>query len=370
MRIKHKKADERLWAYLTSLKINREDYITFDIGWKGSTQNALERLAKKRGATGRGLHLLVIGRDALLKNGNLENGADIRGFISNFGESFRIANLICEETFEIFLMCRKGATTGYESVEDEVCPVCCPASYEDVQIKNMEAAQAGISNFQRLFFSLRGGRKQIAKQRRDELLKIGARLSLMPTRKEAGLVGTMKCEVNLAAEDTWELIDRRGFEHYVKLGYNTFTYAGYARPIEWYQGMDAMQDALVHYKREMFRLRDKAPYQCAMYAERICHRFEKFVLVGAGTRARTLFEILNLMDETERVEFVVDNDIFLQGELLYGKKICPVDQKSISRCYVITAMRREVIMALTKQLKSIDKSYVVYDIYSQEEELV
>lgn len=367
VRIKHKDADEGLWAYLTSLKVDREDYITFDVGWKGSTQNALERLAKKRGAVARGLHLLVIGRESLLKNGNLEDGADIRGYISNFGESFRLTERICEETFEMFLMCREGATTGYALTGEEVCPVCAPAPYEEAQNKKIEAAQAGIHNFQRVYFSLRKGHKQIAEQKREELLKIAARLSFMPTRKEAGLIGSIRCEENLAAEGTWELIDRRGFERYVKLGYNTFTHAGYARPIEWYQGMDALADGLVYYKNEMFRLRNGIGYQYAMYAERICRRFKRFALVGAGARCRTLFMALSLMNEMDRVEFVADNDAVLQGDHIYGKEIYPLSQPSVSGCYVITPMNRAVIQQLREQLRAENEEYRIYDVHSREE---
>lgn len=363
LRAQNAEADEKLWQYLVSLGIDKKNYITFDVGWKGTTQNAIERLAKKRGAAGKGLHLLVTGREGVLINRNLDDGTDIRGYAGNFGGDARISSSMRVEVFEVFLLCREGTTVKYRYEGEKVVPVSKDLEYEEGELKKSEMAQKGIMSFQKLYFQMRKYSKRIERQNPGDMLRIAARLAMMPTRREAKLIGSMVCEQNIGINKKWQLIEPNSVEKYGKYGFNEFT-RKYARPLEWYEGMDAVLDGLIYYKRGMFRLREEVQYRYAMYVERTCRRFEHFVLVGAGQHARTFFMMLNMMDETERVEFIVDNNASLQGDFLYGKEICSFSQISASGCYVITALKRETAAELSVQIKKLDENYVVYDIYS------
>lgn len=366
IRRKNFDADENIWEYFVSLKMDREDYITVDIGWKGTIQNAVERICQKRKAAGRGLHLLVIERTALLKAGNLEEGADIRGFTGNMWGNYKRNSTILDAVFETFFMNSENTTISYAHKEGKMYPVCQFVEYGEQQDRMTEAAQKGIISFQKTYFGLKKKNVSIPKQKREDLYKIAARLAAMPTRREATQIGAMIHDENFGTDRRWQLIAPEGLHRYGSLGYNEFVHQDYARSIEWYDGMDSILDGLKSYKAAMFHMRNSISYEYAMYAERICRRFDKFVLAGAGLRARTLLLFLKLMDETDRVEFLVDNAQEMQGETVYDFRVCSVEKESISRCYCLTSMQKTVIEEMTEQLRSIDSDVVIYNIYSQE----
>ena len=365
IRTRYADADLGLWEYLVSLKMDREDYITFDLGWKGTSQNALERICRRRNGTGRGIHLLVIERIAMLKAGNLEEGADIRGFTGNMWGNYKRNGTAMDVLYELFLMCGEGSTRGYEWRDGEIRPLCGPGCHGE-ELKKMEAVQAGILHFQKLYFRLKKGRRKIPVPGREELYKIAVRLSVLPTRREAELIGSLTFEENFGTDRRWRIIDPEGLRNYARLGYNGFSHQGYERAVEWYEGMDSLLDGLLFYKRAMFHMRESISWQYAMYAERICGRFQRFVLVGAGLRARTLLYFLHLMGETDRVEFLADNDPSLEGERVYGIPVYPVEREWAGKCYCLTSMDRRVVAELTEQLKGMDPESVVYTMDSQE----
>lgn len=364
IRMQDAEADEEIWNYFAGLGMDKEDYITFDIGWKGTSQNAIERIAQKRKAKSQGLHLLVIERIALLKNRNLNEGADIRGFASGFVEQFHGIRGLLDAVFELFFVCREGTTIGYRYQDGKVRPVCEQAGYEEHQLRMAEIVQKGILRFQKVYFSLKNQNENILNQDGTELLKIIDRFMVMPTKKEAKLVGTMIHDENFGTDKKWRIVDQENVERYRELGYNEFTHQKYARPIEWYYGMEAMLDGLASYKRTMFCKRHSFLYEYAMYVERVCRRYEKFVLVGAGMRAKTFLMFLNMTDETERIEFIADNDSSMQGESIGGKRICPVWTKAESNCFCLTTMQKTLIAELKKQLLDENPNCIIYDIYS------
>lgn len=366
IREKNREADRDIWDYFVSLKMDRENYITVDIGWKGTSQNAIQRICRNRQGTGRGLHLLVMERTALFKAQNLEEGADIRGFTGNLWGNYKRGSTILDAVFETFFVNSDKTTIGYVQRGGKACPVCQFVEYGGKQDRMTRAAQRGILSFQEIYFQLKRQNVQIPEQNREELYKIAARLVAMPTRREAKRIGAMVHDENFGTDRRWRLIDAEKLRQYESLGYNEFVHKKYARNIEWYEGMDSCLDGLKFYKTAMFHMRDSISYEYAMYAERIYARFESFVLVGAGLRARLLLLFLNLMDAIERIEFLADNDETMQKEMVYGIGVFPIEKKSDSKCYCLTSMQKTVIEELTAQLRDREPDAAIYTIYSQE----
>lgn len=362
IRMDHADGDKKVWDYFVSLKMDREDYLTFDIGWKGTSQNAVERICQRRKAASRGLHLLVISRIAMLKNRSLGEKTDIRGFTGNMREVFKKNTAVLSVVAELFLICREGTTVGYRYNKGKIHPVCKTIAYSEQQLKYAKAAQEGILSFQKLYFSLRTRREKISEQDRDELYKMAARLMSMPTRKEARLIGSVIFDENLGDDRMWQLIEPQRTQCYGQLGYNEFCHQKYARHIEWYQGMDSILDGLIYYKGAMFHMREEIPYKYAMYAERICRRFKRFVLAGAGMRARTLLMFLEMMDETDRVEFIVDNNPLVWQEKICEKTVYPIGTQTESGCYCLTVMDNRAIAELEEQLKCVSPKCRIYHI--------
>ena len=346
--------DEIIWKYFEGMKMDKEAFITLDVGWRGNAQNAIERIRKKRRASSKSVHLLVTGKKEILKERNLEDSTDIRGFTGNFGKNFRQISDIMIPIFEMFFMCAEGTTIGYKINNQSVIPICKKIEYKEEQLKMMEIVQEGILSFQEVFYTISKCEKTKIRVDADEVLKIATRLTAMPTKREAELIGKMQYDQNFGVDSTWTIINSSSFELYKELGYNKFVSQKLAREDEWYQGMDVCIDSLFNYKRIMFHRRNSIAYQYAMYAERICEEFDTFVLVGAGKRIKQLLFFLKLMNEMDKVEFAIDNNNLLQGENILGINIHSMEKKSKSNCYVITTNQRKIINELTVQLQELN----------------
>ncbi len=362
---KSKQADEVIWKYFQELKMDSEDFITFDVGWRGNAQNAVERIRKNRQAASKGIHLLVAGKKLLLKEKNLEDGTDIRGFCGNFGKNARdIANFL-PPIIELFLLCEEGTTIGYEILEGKAVPVQKEIIYSQEQCNMMRRIQEGILSFQEQLYAVCRQKRSRIPQRGEELLKIAVRLTALPLKREAKLIGCLEFDQNFGVDEKQKIISPCLQKQYARLGYNEFTYRKLAREYEWYPGMDVCIDPLTHYRQNMFHTRNSFSYQYAMYAERICRDYETFVLVGAGNRLRELLLYLQLMDRTGKVELIMDNDSFLWNEAIEGQRIYPLDTKTQSRVYVITPFKKSVIIQLSLQLQRLKGTDIkIVNVYS------
>ncbi|MCI8465481.1 MAG: hypothetical protein HFI63_06445 [Lachnospiraceae bacterium] len=252
--------------------------------------------------------------------------------------------------FEMFLMCREGTTIGYEETGEGVKPVCREIPYREHQIRMMESVQAGIMSFQNVLYSICDRKGEWIAQRSEELLKIAARLTALPLKREAELIGKMQYDQNFGLDQKWQIIDPENLNHYKNRGYNEFVYQKFAREDEWYQGMDVCIDGMISYRQIMFPRRNGVAYQYAMYVERFCHKYPSFVLVGAGKRLKEVLLFLNLMGETGRMECIVDNNPLLQGEKILGYPVYSMERETNSCCYIITVSQRKAIRELTEQL--------------------
>lgn len=349
----HEDADELLWEYLKSFKMDCEDFITFDVGWRGNAQNAIERIRAKHKADARGIHLLVTGKKEVLKERNLEDSTDIRGFGANFGENFQTVSNIMIPIFEMLMMCREGTTKGYEKTTEGVKPICKENPYSEYQLKMMEAVQAGVINFQNILYTVYDKKGEQIVQNGGALLKIVSRLMAAPLKREAELIGKMQYDQNFGMDKKWRIISPEHLESYKVMGYNQFVHQKKAREDEWYQGMDVHIDELVFYKRIMFHRRNEVWYQYALYAERICHECNSFVLVGAGKRLRWILLYLHLMNKESKIAFVADNDENLQKEKILGYPVRALETESECDCYVLTTGKRKLIFEMTRQLYEI-----------------
>ena len=353
IRKSNENADEELWDYLTSLKMDCEDFITFDVGWRGNSQNAIERIRRKRKAVSHGLHLLITGKKEVLKERNLEDGTDLRGFSANFGENVQDICALMIPAFEMLMLCREGTTTGYQRTKDGVAPVCKEILYGEHQMKSMETVQAGILSFQTALYAACREKGRRIRQEGGELLKLASRLMAYPLKKEAMLLGDMQYDQNFGIDEIWNIISPENLRHYEAMGYNAFTHQKLAREDEWYPGMDVCIDSLVHYRRLMFHKRAGFSYQYAMYAERVCQSGQSFVLVGAGNRLKEMLMYIRMMAEEEKIESIVDNDTDLQKENILGCPIRALESKTQSRLYAITVSQRETVEELTRHLRRI-----------------
>ena len=122
------------------------------------------------------------------------------------------------------------------------------------------------------------------------------------------------------------------------------------REDEWFQGMNACVDGQYYYKQLMFQYREGELFFCGMFVERMCKRFEHFVLVGAGKRIKNIMHFLRMMDEEDRVEAIMDSNKLLQGTRVCGRDVMSFGQRTKGSCYVITAVSKKTVDEIETQL--------------------
>jgi predicted HAD superfamily hydrolase len=349
----NRNADEYFFGYLKGLGLDKGPYITFDVGWRGNAQNAIQRIMNKHNVEVKGLHLLINGIKSLISEHNLEDNCEIRGFTGSFGKNESYLNEIIIPIFEMFLMCDEGTTIGYEQRGDEYIPILDNVHYDKYQLEMMSCVQKGIMNFQKKYFELCKIKRAEIRQDPGQLLMLVGRMMNAPTRKEANMIGEMQYDQNFGINESWTIISDQKLEEYKKLGYTEFVYQEKAREDEWYQGMDACLNGLDNYKKICFLKRNGLQYKYALFVERICKSEKTFVLVGAGDRLKDVIAFLNILDETKRIEMVMDSNPFLQEIEVCGQKVFPISTKTKSNCFVITAINKTVVEEISELLKDI-----------------
>lgn len=342
--------DGPFFRYLQMLKLDQEPYITFDVGWRGNAQNAIQRILNRHGVENKGIHLLINGKKFIMRQHNLEDGCDIRGFTGNFGKNENYINEVIIPIFEMFLMCEEGTTVGYEVHEGESKPIIKKILYDKEQLKMMQFVQNGIISFQEQFFKLRNKKGKLINQRPEELLMLVGRLMNYPTKREALEIGKMKYDQNFGIDETWQIISETKLEKYRDMGYGDFLFNHEDREDEWYQGMDTCLDGLANYKKIMFSKRYIRQYEYCLFVERICKLKGKFILVGAGNHLIDIVAFLEIMGERERIVGVVDSNKYLQHLQVCGYEVFPLEKRMECEQYVITAVSKKTIRELIFKL--------------------
>lgn len=350
---KNKNVDELFFKYLQQLGLDKESYITYDIGWRGNAANAISRIMQKHGSKTSGIHLLLNGMKAMVTEQNLDDSCDIRGFSGNFGKNDTSLADIVIEIFEIFFGCNEGTTVGYKEENGKIVPITKEIPFVSKQREMTKYVQLGMLNFQKKYYELLKAKKQLVNINVEELVNIIGRLLAYPTRKEAMYIGNMYFEQNFGIDERWQIISQEKLDLYKEIGFTKFFLQNKGRKYEWYQGMDAYLDGFQNYKRIMYPSRNRSTYKYCLFTEQISRLLGKFVLVGAGTYFKDIILFLNMVNETDKLEMVIDSNKFLIGQEICGQKVFRLDTKIESNCFVITPLDINVVNEISEELKKI-----------------
>ena len=365
---KARQSKETLLLYLNDFELEKP-YITWDMGWRGYTQSALERILKKEGRFSESLNLLIAG-----KGGGAENvaeGCNIRGFVGSYGKNWKIISQLFPKIFELFFMCKEGTTIGYEKKGGKGIPVTKTVAYLDAdEMEKLEILQQGVLGFQTAYLAL-AQRKPCIRQaikKPDELCKIVARSLNMPTIEEAEAFSSLFYDQNFGADFQIPVLGKDKREQICKKGVNRCIEESIMSEVDWVAGARVFEDSLYYYKECYLQNRWVTVYKEICLVEKIIKSCtgQKIVLVGAGVKADELLYFFRIAGHTEMIEALTDKSSDRQGTYVHGIPVKRLEDDFQSEIYVITSYEYEMEMAA--QVRKIKGSGVKIIQYREEEE--
>ncbi|WP_018305798.1 HAD-IA family hydrolase [Desulfitobacterium hafniense] len=369
IKARNQEADVLLFRYLTQMGMTHEPYLTFDIGWRGNVQNAIQRIMNKNKVLTQGIHLLMNGKKFILNERNLEDSCDIRGYTGNFGKNEKEITGLTNHVLELFLMCDEGTTVGYQDQDGQALPVTQKIDYDENQKRAVRLVQMGALNFQREYLKLKAKKSQqlLGSDYEKETLRLMLRLLQYPTTREAKMIGNLSFDQNFGIDAQWKIISQSELDVYQKWGYGRFVHEGKARLDEWYRGLDAVINPLGYIKEALFFHRNSENYQMLLFAERIMRAYgDSMVLVGAGKDCFWLLPYLEMADRLQDVEVILDSRSALLGASLKGIPVKDYTAELNQKSFVITPINAEVVQKLSQEIrKHYGEDVLIFDYYTK-----
>ncbi len=345
------KAKKNIVAYFKQMGLD-QPYITWDMGWRGYTQMAMNKILKNSNMFAGSLNLLITGRSGAITH--VLNGCDIRGFVSNYGKNWKDTIQLYSRIYELFYLCDEGTTIGYEEKDGVVVPVTKEIIYNDSeQMKYIQRLQEGVLEFQKTFYIIAERKPHLY-----EVIKNGKGLSQIvsssmgaPTHKEAYYMGSLFYDQNFGADNQCEVVEKSTLERLKELGAKEFFKSDQLRNQEWIQGMFALCDPFYYLKKGYRRHGDYTRFKRVCYAEKIMEecRGQKIVLVAGGDAAKEIVQLIYSVENDIQIIAILDNSLNKQGTNLYNIPIKSMDAEVETDAYVITTF--SYIEELEEQVK-------------------
>lgn len=344
-REKCKDSDSFLWEYFKTLNMDREDFITFDFGYVGTTQNAIQRILNHHRCKNHALQLLVMGKQTILERGNLGNDTDIRGFVSTLGDNVYITDPMNRQICDSLLKCRYSSVTGYEKKDMGVVPVFGEPDYNEETLGGVEAFQRGVMEFQKIWLQIGKDRDVTLNCSKEEALCLAARLTVFPTSKEAKLLGKL-------SSDNTRIIEEKELSEYKKMGYEDFFRDRFRKgnAKQWYQGMDVIVNEKKYYCESKHYTPIEDEYLYVLFAEKALKSGNNFVLVGNFREISFFAWASYLIDYWSRVNSVIIEDVEIQDLEYRGKKLISVNDLDKGTSVVILTRNKDLIEKKRKEL--------------------
>lgn len=339
--------------------------ITVDVGWKGSIQNMIGELLRSKSLKSKIYNLLIFSNSDAVQN--ILNENRIYGYIGNFGKDINEIDLIYPRLMELFLGCDDGTTIGYEKKE-KVIPKTLQIDYPEGQIQKINFIQKGVLAYQDIYLELREEKAVLNLEESDRigLLRHLQRLLSNPLEKEAIELGQLCYDQNFGANNFERIIDSDLVAMSKKAGIEIFWSQLYTKGIQWYSGINSINDGMFYPKHVLFLKSRLWAVRWICLLQKILMQLsgKQIILAGAGGNLRTILTILSALDKLNVIEGIIDNDAILHGVKITGIEIYEVDHLFQSNIYLITTTKKNFCGELYEQLKKINnRDNVIYSYY-------
>lgn len=343
---------KNITEYLLKMRM-KEKSITVDVGWRGSIQNAIDKLLGEKGICSNIIHLLLVCNPTA--GNNVIEGCDIRGFVGNFGSCVDTFGELSSRLMELAFFCEEGTTVDYVMSDEKIHPITKPIKYPLWQVSAMKQLQRGILNFQDVYYSIVEQKPFLREMVKNSegLCQIIGRLHSFPLVEEVKRMKNMEYDQNFGANTFTKILSDEMIEKYRKNSPLQFYGKYRGRGVFWYSGLNVIaQDALFYWEQNAFTKRWYAMLSMICLTRRVLQEkgSRGIVLVQAGAMTKLVLRFLAAVGEIGGVLGIVDNDETIHGSSIGGIKIYPVDHEFENPLYVFTTIRKEIYLSIYKQL--------------------
>lgn len=344
--------------YFERMGLN-EPFITFDIGYAGTTGTLLDNLLRKYGFSTKAVHCLGIEWSTSIQN--IIKGHDLRGYIhaENDHEWKDIRAWILEMSF----MSEKGKTESYNM---DGYPEITFVPYDKEQVANARKCRDGIRDFTRRYCGIKRSKVNIeivASESHDIL----SRFFCYPLIKEVNTVGNMVYDEDYFASFSWKVIDDKQVSYFKEKGFLSFEYGEDRRESEWVAGINTLCNPAFSYNDIIYHKLEYKKIEClkkiCMYISDLEH--EKFFLVGFGFWGREILKYLTVIDKLECLEEIIDNNPSLRGLIVCKKRVISMEDASNSENnnYLLSVQKKEVCTLLERQIYELNNKCKINSIW-------
>lgn len=354
IRERNSEKKELFLKYLQKMGLD-ESVITLDIGWNGTTMNAVYQTIQEETPDINLVQLLFCSSKNVAKNA--VDGCVIKGFVGNYGGGQGKFDRIFIPIFELFCLCDEGPTIGYEYQGQTVVPIIDKNVYSEKWLSNIEVVQRGVMAFQKEYFAMRkSGKLQIdVKKVGIQALTMIERLFSQPYFEEVEQLRTAELDQNMGIEDRMIMILENDLcAKYQEIGSQQFYsyFQNLQKSIMWHQALPILNDPFIYLKMHYFQKNNYLKLATILLLEYAVQIGTIAIVIDGPTRATDLaLMYLKIMGAIEKVAGIVSIKKHVCGVNYYGFSVASIEEDIPAESYFITVkdkiayrlMRQEII---------------------------
>lgn len=326
--------NEKLLRYLNRLGADR-DFITVDLGIRGTMPKALHDILKHSGSKVRNIHLYMFGTASVA--GKIAEGVDIRGYVGNAGENEDLSFQVAARPFiwEQLMMCETGTTVGYEKDGSPITKKI--GDIDKRHFKKIAWCQEGMLAFQREYLKLKSEKAFLHSEKSPrEYAEIVFRMLTLPTRMEAKLIGGLQYDENYGVDSVSRICSKGELEKVQKMGGDRFSSSVESDKVIWLEGLITQIDAKYYLNRVIDQAVSNYEKSIIQIVRKVLEQDVNPVIVtGAGEAGRAMKRYLDLYGI--EVEAFTDSNPKLRGGRIDGVQIKTLQDKFNSKYFVIAS---------------------------------
>ncbi len=348
----------RAIKYFERMELNKP-FITFDIGYAGTTGTLLDNLLRRYGISTRSVHCLGIEWSTSIQN--IIKGHDFRGYIH--AEDDQEWKDIKAWILEMSFMSEKGKTESYHI---DGSPQVRSVPYNKGQIIDAGKCQEGIRDFTKNYCEIKKHKPDM-KITASESHDILSRFFRNPLLNEVKAISDIVYDEDYYASFSWKVIEDKQVARFKEKGFLSFEYTDDRRETEWVAGINTLCNPTVPYEDILYYRLEYEKVECINSLNKYIWNLdeENFFLVGFGFWGREILKYLTVIDKLDRLAGIIDNNTTLMGLNVCKKEIISMTDSLNSRHnhYLLSVQKKEIRMSLEKQIYELNKKCQICSIW-------
>jgi len=334
----------------------KNNAITVDIGWRGSLQNAIDRILDRAFIGNKLVHIVCIAKPGVVEN--MYPHTNVTGFIGKCGAESNITASMLSRLYELFMLSEKGTTVGYEKDNEKINPITKHIEYPKWQIKAIKSLQQGILDFEDEYLTHieRMSISELKKKARESIV-ICERLMKYPTCEEVKYLKELVYDQNFGVDIFSSIIDKAIVDEFMCTPTDEYDKKQHGNSIVWRSGLYSYKDPF-YYLRLISRVKSRFVV-CGYIAnieeavKKARSEGKKITLIGAGANLSQFITYISLCYSLDLIDNIVDNSKDKQGASYLGHNVEAMNKIGRDSIYLCTVKSKAAYDSLKKQIENI-----------------